>query len=132
MSNISPSKIPSGISAVAGSNSSSLELMRKSSGLHAPQVSAVLSSDDPSEPGWPDDDNMAARSRKNTFYNLAVDIGQAHFSSTVTIRQPFMVEPHQMKNCGMQVMHVDLILDSKEAEIVRGSPSQSALHTTTG
>ena len=47
-------------------------------------------------------------------------VRQTEISAGVAIGQSFVIEAHQMQNRGMDVMHVDRVLDGTEAEFVGG------------
>src|SRR5690242_5431777 len=48
-----------------------------------------------------------------------VHVGQAEVSPRVAVRQPLVVQPHQVQDGRVQVVDVYLVLDRPEAELVR-------------
>ena len=58
--------------------------------------------------------------------HIAVNIGQSEVSSSVTIRELFVVEAHQAQHGGMQIVNMHRVFDGFEAELVGGSMNVSA------
>src|SRR3712207_6587087 len=59
--------------------------------------------------------------------DVPVDVRQAEVTSGVAVGEPFMVEAEQVQDGGVQVVHVDLVLDRLEAELVGGAVDVAAL-----
>src|SRR5262245_49772584 len=59
-------------------------------------------------------------------------VGQAEIATTVAIGQALMVKSHQVKNGGVEVMHVNSILDGSKTEFIGGPIDQAALHAAAG
>ena len=53
-------------------------------------------------------------SNEDTFHDLAVDVGQAVVTALEAIGQAFMIDPQTVKNCGLQIMHVNRIFHDVE------------------
>ena len=69
-----------------------------------------------------------ARSPKG---ELAVNIGQAEVAARVSIREPLVVEPEQMKDRGVQVVDVNLVVDGEIAVVVGLAVGEPRLHSST-
>ena len=67
------------------------------------------------------------RSGEDFFDDVAVDIGQAKVAARVTIRKFFVVKPQEVENGRVQIVHVDNILDSLEAKLIRCAVDVAAL-----
>ena len=63
-------------------------------------------------------------------HNPSVDVCQAIIPTRVVKRQPLMVQPQQVKNGGVQVMHMNFVVHRTEAKLIRFAVSHSAPHTT--
>src|SRR5262245_40746981 len=57
-------------------------------------------------------------------YHLAVHVGQAEIAAAVAIRQPLVIQPHQVQDRRVQVMDVHTLLDRLIAEFVGGAVGQ--------
>ena len=49
------------------------------------------------------------------------NVGQAEVAAGVTVGEPLVVEAEQVQDRGVQVVHVDAVLDGAEAELVGGA-----------
>ena len=67
--------------------------------------------------------------REDFVDDVAVNVGQSEVATGIAVCQFFVVEAHQSQNCGLQVVNVDGLLDSFEAEFVGRSMNLAALHT---
>src|SRR5438046_4191108 len=65
-------------------------------------------------------------------HHLPIDVGEPEIAAAVTEREPFMIEAEQMQEGGVQIVHVDLILDGAEAELVRRAVRHAATHAAAG
>ncbi len=54
-------------------------------------------------------------------HDVAMHVGQAEIAAAVAIRQPLVVEAHEVQNGGVQVVDVDAVLDGCDAEFVGGA-----------
>ena len=50
--------------------------------------------------------------------DMAFYIGQTEITTSVAISQAFMIKPHEIQNCGVQVMDVDFVYGGVVAVIV--------------
>ena len=71
-------------------------------------------------------------SAQNLFHDFSMYIGEAVISPLITVGEAFMVDPHQVLNGRVKVMHVDGILGDVVAPIVGLTVGNAAFHTTTG
>ena len=69
---------------------------------------------------------------KNVADHAAVHIGQTIVATTVTVRQLFVVDSHQVQNGRVQIVHVDFILDRVPAEFICSAIGHPAAHTAAG
>ena len=51
--------------------------------------------------------------------NMALDICQPEVSTRVAIGKPLVVQPHQVQNCGVQIMNVNFVLGGIVSVIIR-------------
>lgn len=51
--------------------------------------------------------------------NMSLDIGQPEISTRVAIGEPLVVQPHQIQNCGVQIVNVNLVLGGVVSVIIR-------------
>ena len=61
-------------------------------------------------------------------HDLSVNAGQPEVTPLVFEGQPFMVDPQQVQNGGMEIMHVNAVLGDAVGVVVRLSVSQSAFY----
>ncbi len=59
-------------------------------------------------------------------------VGQPEVAALVAVGQPGMIEAKQMQDRGVQVMHVDSVLDDIESEFVRFAEHESRLDSAAG
>ena len=57
-------------------------------------------------------------------------VREAFLASLMEIGQSLMIQAHEMKNCGMDVMDMRSSFDCFEAEIVSGAVSRTALNSS--
>ena len=57
-------------------------------------------------------------SGKDLMYNVAMHVRKAEVSSLCSKCQAFVVEPHEVENGSVQIMDLDGVDDSIEAEVV--------------
>ena len=60
-----------------------------------------------------------------------MDVGQSEIASRVAIRQAFVIQSHQMEDGGVEVVHVNSILDGSESEYVGGSKTETRFDPAT-
>ena len=64
---------------------------------------------------------------------MTMHIGEAEVSSLVAVGQAFMVNPHEMKEGGMEIMHMHFVVaDDVGAEVIGCSVDQAALDAAPG
>lgn len=68
---------------------------------------------------------LEASSRQDVVNELAVHIGQSIITTLETIGQLFVVEPKQVQNGRVQVMHVHRVLRDIEPQLIGLSVSQA-------
>src|SRR4051812_37657249 len=73
-----------------------------------------------------------ALSGQQRFYHRSVDVGQAEVAAGVAVGQALVVEPEEVKEGGVEVVDVDLVLDGGEAELVGRAVGVTALHAAAG
>ena len=61
--------------------------------------------------------------------DLSVDVSQSKVAAAVAIGQTFVVKPHQVQDCGVEVVNVDSVFNSVKTELIRrpiGEPTSDA------
>jgi hypothetical protein len=71
------------------------------------------------------------RLRKNFFHKIAMHVRESIVTTAVSIGQPFVIDPHQVQNCRVQIMHMDRLLDGPHPVFVTGTMDNSALDAGT-
>ena len=66
-------------------------------------------------------------SGQNFLYNLSMDIGQTEISTCITVCQLFVIKSQQVQQRGVQIVHVDLVLDRFMSELVGGTMGKTGL-----
>ena len=69
---------------------------------------------------------------KDVVDNVTMHVGQPEVPAAVTVRQPLVIQPHQVQHGRVQVVDVDAVLDRLEAEFVGRAVRQPALHAAAG
>ena len=64
--------------------------------------------------------------------DFAVDVGQAKVAALVTISQLLMINSEQMKNGGLQIMHVNGVLHDAHAVVIGFPIAEARLDPATG
>ena len=64
---------------------------------------------------------MLAHLRQDTLNNLPVDVGQAEVTPGIAIGQALVIQPQQVKQGSMEIVHMDLVPDRLVAELVGGA-----------
>ena len=59
--------------------------------------------------------------------HIPVNVGQPEVAPGISVGQALVVKLHQVENGGVKIVHVNRILDSVEAELVRGPINLAAL-----
>ena len=72
------------------------------------------------------------RSGEQITDDASVNVGQSEVAAGVAVSQGFMIEPHQMQNCRVQVVHVDFVLHGVIAEFVGLAVRDARLDSATG
>lgn len=62
---------------------------------------------------------------QNIFHDRPVDIGQPIVASLEPVGQPLVVNPQQVQQRGIQVVHMDRIADNIEAQFIGFAPEQA-------
>src|ERR1041385_5143355 len=68
--------------------------------------------------------------RQDVVHDAPVDVRQAEVAARVAVGQPLVVEPQDVEERRMQVVHVHRVLHRTEPEVVGLSVGQSALHAS--
>src|SRR5262245_15537054 len=66
------------------------------------------------------------RSRQNVLDDLATNAGESIIEALVEVRQPRMIQAHQVQNRGMKVRDMTALLHRIEAEFVGGADRLAA------
>ena len=66
------------------------------------------------------------RLRQNIVKHVAVNISQSEVSTSVAIRQVFVINPQSVKHCGVQVMNTGRLVDGLEADFIGGAVNGTA------
>ena len=72
------------------------------------------------------------RLRQYPPHHLPVHVGEPEVAAAVAERQFLVVDPHQVQDRGVQVVHVHAVLDGIHPEFVGRSVNVSALHSAAG
>ena len=54
----------------------------------------------------------------DVLHDVAVDVGEAEVATGVAVGELLVIETKQVEDGGVQVVHVDLVLDGGESELV--------------
>ena len=73
-------------------------------------------------------DNL--RLRQNFLHHVAVDISQAEVTPGIAIGQSLVIESQQVKQGGVEIVHVNLVLDCLVAELVGCAIGEAGLDAT--
>src|SRR5262245_1015305 len=71
-------------------------------------------------------------SGKNVLHHVACHIREPEIASTVAVSQTRVIEPHEVQRCGVQIVHMDAIVDLLVAELLSGPVCQAAFDAATG
>src|SRR5437867_3193064 len=66
------------------------------------------------------------------FHHTPFHVRQAEVAAAIPVCQFLMIEPEQMQNRGLQIVHVDRLVDNLETEFIRLPVSQACFDTTAG
>lgn len=80
-------------------------------------------------------DVPSAESSQNVLDDMSMDISQAVMPTLEEVGQPFMINAHEMKDGGVQVMNVNtalVLIDDVVAEVIGLSVSEAALDPASG
>ena len=69
-------------------------------------------------------------SSKDALDHLTIDIGEAIISAGMAEGQAFVIQPHQVQDGGMQVVHVHFVLRCHVAILVGGPIADTGLDAT--
>src|SRR5690349_7412143 len=72
---------------------------------------------------------MNGGSSQDVFHHAAGNVGQPKIAPAVAIRELLVVQSHLVQNRGVQIMHVNGILDHAEAEVVRPAVDEAAFES---
>ena len=61
---------------------------------------------------------------------MAVHIGKAEPPPLEPVRQPLVVDAHQVEQRGLKIMHVNLVLYRIEREVIARAIGETRLHST--
>src|SRR4051812_49371277 len=64
--------------------------------------------------------------------DLAVDVGEPEVAAAVAVGELLVVDAHQMQDRRVQVVHVDLVGDGGDAELVGGAVDVAPLDAAAG
>ena len=65
---------------------------------------------------------------QNTFYDLAVNVGEAVLAALVAEGEPSMVDTAEVEDCGLHVVHVDAVRGDIPGEVVGGAVDVPPFH----
>jgi len=65
--------------------------------------------------------------RENFLYHVAVDIGQAEITPGIAIGQSLVIESQQVKQGGVEIVHVDFVLDRFVPKLIGGTVGETGL-----
>src|SRR6478609_8365347 len=68
--------------------------------------------------------------RENLVNDVSLNVCQPKIPTAVPIRQPFVIDPEQMKHGRVQIMDVAPLFHCPETEIIGSTVRHSALHST--
>ena len=71
-------------------------------------------------------------SRNDVVNHLSMHIGEPEISPRVAIGQSFVIDPQEVEESGVKIVHADLVLDSEVAKVVGRPVDRAALHPPTG
>ena len=63
---------------------------------------------------------------------MAMDIGEAEVAALAAEGEPFVVDAELVKNGGVEIVDVNLVLNGVIAELVGGTVGEARLHSTAG
>src|ERR1051325_11084125 len=66
-------------------------------------------------------------SRQNSFDDIAADVGEAFVTPVVQISELGVIQAHEVKNGGVNIVHVRSALHSFQADFVRAAVNRAAL-----
>ena len=61
-----------------------------------------------------------------------MDVGEAEVSAAVAVGESFVIEAEEVKEGGVEVVDVNFVLSSREAEFVGGSMNVSTFDSASG
>ena len=63
--------------------------------------------------------------------DLSMNVRESEIPAGVAVSQCFMIQPHQMQQSGMQIVHMHGFVDCVHAELVGLTVSKATLNPTT-
>lgn len=63
---------------------------------------------------------------------MSGDVGQSKVATLETVGQPLMIDPEQVQHGGVQIVHVDFVLDRGVAKFIRGAVCLARLDASAG
>src|SRR5262245_36622767 len=69
---------------------------------------------------------------QDAFHYVAVDVGEPVVAAGVAVGEALVIDAHQMKDGGVQVVNVDLVANGVPAKLVCGAVGDAALDAAAG
>ncbi len=71
-------------------------------------------------------------SRKDILHHVSVHIREPIIAPAMAIRQPRVIKTEQMKNGGVEIVDMHLVLDHRCSDVIRGAIAEAAFHAAAG
>src|SRR5262245_57726566 len=65
-------------------------------------------------------------------HDASMDVGESEVASGIAVDELFVIEPEQVQEGGMQVMHMNRLVDGLESKLVGGAVRDAALDAAAG
>ena len=65
-------------------------------------------------------------------YDIAVYVGKPKVATAIAVREAFVIKPHQVQQCCMIIVYMHAIFNSRQAEFISGTITESRLDTAAG
>lgn len=75
---------------------------------------------------------MQTPSREHFPDDMPLDISESIIAARVAVGQLFVIEAHEVQDCGVEVVNVDGLVLGAETDVVGGSVNDTRLHAGTG
>ena len=69
---------------------------------------------------------------ENLFHHISVDVGEAIVPTAMEVGEVFMIDTHEMKQGGMEIMDIDFVFHGIVAEVVGLPVVISGFHPSSG